>query len=348
MNAGGSGAGGQPGSSTVGFDNNARITLTGVRGVGTPSQQTIKLRNRGAAALTVTGLALSGPNMDLFKVTSPATFPATVAAGGDLTVTLQMTTSGGTLPAAPTDAVAKKTGSTMVTATLTATLSSGSAEASVYGLVANVNNYEATLGQILTTLGYKLNVGKAQNDWNSNGSDPKTLPGVEAGTDEVAAPRFTKAGAGNVTMTLVARFSPKGPLPYGWYSSTTGCPTGCTMVATMSNTADAQTSDKARMVNPPVGGGMTSFDPGAGPFGIWIYSDQKTMMFDSGTATNGDYNYTEGALNAPANTHRIKSYPLKDAAGTAIPDTYLLAVEEAGNGDYQDYVFVLGNVKAAP
>ena len=83
MNAGGSGAGGQPGSSTVGFDNNARITLTGVRGVGTPSQQTIKLRNRGAAALTVTGLALSGPNMDLFKVTSPATFPATVAAGGD-------------------------------------------------------------------------------------------------------------------------------------------------------------------------------------------------------------------------------------------------------------------------
>jgi hypothetical protein len=26
----------------------------------------------------------------------------------------------------------------------------------------------------------------------------------------------------------------------------------------------------------------------------------------------------------------------------------LIAVEEAGNGDYQDYVFVLGNVTVAP
>jgi hypothetical protein len=191
-------------------------------------------------------------------------------------------------------------------------------------------------------------VGKAQNDWNWNGSDPSTLGGVEAGTDEVAAPHFTKVGSGNVTINLVARFSPKGPLPFGWYSSTTGCPTGCTMVATMSNTADAQTSDKARMVNPPFGTGMTSFDPGAGPFGLWVYSDQKSQKYDTGTATNGDYVYSQDMLNSPANVHRVRAYPLKDAAGTAIPNTYLIAIEEAGNGDYQDYVFVLGNVTAAP
>jgi hypothetical protein len=347
-NTGGSGAGGQPGSSAVAFDNNARVTLTGVRGVTPPTQQTLKLHNGGAAAVQVTGLALSGPNMDLFKVTTPASFPATIAAGADLTVTLQMTTSGGTLPAPKADADARTTGSTMVTAALTATLSAGSAMATVYGLVANVNNYEATLGQILGALGYKLNVGKAQNNWNWNGSDPTTLGGLEAGTDEVAAPHFTKAGAGNVTITLAARFSPKGPLPYGWYSTTTGCPTGCTKVAAMASTADAQTSDTARMVNPPFGTGITSFDPGAGPFGLWVYSDQRSHLYDTGTVTNGDYVYSQDALNAPANVHRFRSYPLKDAAGTAIADSYLIGIEEAGNGDYQDYVFVLGNVKAAP
>jgi len=35
-------------------------------------------------------------------------------------------------------------------------------------------------------------------------------------------------------------------------------------------------------------------------------------------------------------------------SGTAVPHSYLVAVEEAGNGDYQDYVFVFRNVTAMP
>jgi hypothetical protein len=46
--------------------------------------------------------------------------------------------------------------------------------------------------------------------------------------------------------------------------------------------------------------------------------------------------------------HRVKVFPLADATGTAIPQSYLVAVEEASNGDYQDYVFVLSNVNLAP
>jgi hypothetical protein len=57
---------------------------------------------------------------------------------------------------------------------------------------------------------------------------------------------------------------------------------------------------------------------------------------------------TDNAANTPAVVHRIKSYPLKDATGTVVPQTYMVAVEEAANGDYQDYVFVLGNVNVAP
>jgi hypothetical protein len=118
----------------------------------------------------------------------------------------------------------------------------------------------------------------------------------------------------------------------------------------MSMVADAQTSDKARMVYPPpAAGSATTFDPGSSPFGIWIYSDQKTEMFnEGGNPANGDFDFSQDALNTPANVHRMKTYPLRDATGAAIAYGYLVAVEEAGNGDYQDYVFVLGNVNVAP
>jgi hypothetical protein len=290
-------------------------------------------------------LAFSGTDAALFQISNPA-MPAMLMPGADLAITVAVMTTGAGLPAPPSN---KDLGSTLLTASLTATLSTGTAKASVYGLVLIQANYEPTLGQINTTLGYMLNVGKAQNNWNPNTSmNAATLPGIEAGTDEVAAVHFVKAGAGSVTMNVVARFSPVGTLPYGWFPSTSSSTR--TVVGTMSMIADAQTSDKARMVYPPLDtGSATSFDPGSTPFGLWVYSDQKTQKFNEGGNTaNGDYDFSDDALNTPANVHRMKTYPLKDATGAVIADSYMVAVEEAGNGDYQDYVFVLGNVKPSP
>jgi hypothetical protein len=235
----------------------------------------------------------------------------------------------------------------------------------VYGLLLVQYNYEPTLGQIITTLGYDLNVGQAQNDWNPNTSMlAANLPGLEANTDEIAAPLFVKASAtASVTMNVVARFSPIGVLPYGWYPSISTTPTsnetlvaGAVTVGTMSMVTDPQTSNKARMVNPPLASGSaTTFDPGSTPFGIWVYSDQFSETWsEGGNAVNGNYDYgqdawnTDNAANTPTVVHRFKVYPLKDATGTLIPQSYMLAVEEAANGDYQDYVFVLGNVNVSP
>jgi hypothetical protein len=185
----------------------------------------------------------------------------------------------------------------------------------------------------------------AQNNANPNGGSPQQLPNIEAGSDEVAAPLFRKQRASNVSLVPVARFSPKGPMPFGFYPA--GNSDKRELVATMAAMPDAQTSDKARMVLPPVTG-STDFDPGDARFGIWVYTDQASQKYDSGGAkTNGDYAYSEDAPNTPAGVHRTKVYPLKDASGASIPDSYLLAVEEAGNGDYQDYVFVLSNVTSA-
>lgn len=41
--------------------------------------------------------------------------------------------------------------------------------------------------------------------------------------------------------------------------------------------------------------------------------------------------------------HRVRSYPVKDRQGQ-VNNKYLVAFEDATNGDYQDYIFILNNV----
>jgi hypothetical protein len=98
---------------------------------------------------------------------------------------------------------------------------------------------------------------------------------------------------------------------------------------------------------PPTG--TTRFDPGDQVFGIWVYTDQLSQRFDvGGNAANGDYSYSEDGPNSPPNVHRTKVYPLRDVDDVAVPNSFLLAIEEAANGDYQDYVMLIGNVEVAP
>jgi hypothetical protein len=324
------------------------IVLSGVRAVATPPvSQMVKLSNGSTSPAIVSAIALGGVNAAAFKLSGMPTLPATLAPGASLTFTLDAMTTGSALPAAPAN---YNDGATLLTATLTATAGTTTATANVYGMILTDAIHECTLGQILTSLGYKLNVGMAQNNANPNkaaGSMASTLPKVEAGTDEIAAPLFVKDGTASPTLVAVARYSPEGTMPYGWYPK--GTPTMHNMVAAMAAMPSAQTSNAARMVLPPLTG-STTFDPGTATFGIWVFSDQVTDKMDpvpSPNPANGDYDYSEDSANTPANAHRTKVYPLKDATGTAVPGSYLLAVEEAGNGDYQDYVFVLSNVKPA-
>lgn len=322
------------------------VVLTGVRGVTSPAlTEVVHVRNGGTAPVMITAIAVSGANQGAFQINGAPQLPMTLAAGGDLPVTVQVLTTGNGLPPAPT--VPKTTGGTLLIGTLTVTAGSVSAQANLFGLLQATAINEPTLGQILTMLGYKVNVGAAQNNANPvNPGDATKLPKIEANTDEIAAPFFVKAGPGNVTLVPVARFSPKGLMPFGWYPK--GTPSKRNEAGVMTSMPDAQTSDKARMVLSPTTGPQ-SFDPGTMVFGIWSYTDQLSQVFEMAAPTaNGDYSYSEDAPNSPANAHRTKVYPLKNAAGTTIANSYLIGVEEAGNGDYQDYVFVLGNAAVAP
>jgi hypothetical protein len=43
----------------------------------------------------------------------------------------------------------------------------------------------------------------------------------------------------------------------------------------------------------------------------------------------------------------MRVYPLLSRGGTRVPDAMLVVVDEDGDGDFQDYVFTLVNVKPA-
>jgi hypothetical protein len=169
---------------------------------------------------------------------------------------------------------------------------------------------EPYLKIVLDALGYDVDVG-------GNALLSTTTPLVGS---EVAAPRFEAAGAGMVELVPVARYSPEEPIPYGYYTNAE------VVVGTISN-------DQYQQLNPTTdAGSMRSFAAPAGSFGIFTTS--KTHK-----------TYTEDAKNA-ANPvkHAVRTYPLKDRAGAAIANAYLVCFEEAANGDYQDYVFTLSNV----
>jgi hypothetical protein len=341
---GGGSAGTSAGLAIVASWPNGAI-FTGVRDQATPTlTQTLKVHNGGTASVTITALTLGGAGKAAFQINGAPQLPMALAAGADLPVTVQALTASNAVGPAP----AQNSGAAAGIATLTATAGSVSAQTNLYSLVLTVPTHEPTLGQILTELGYKLNVGPEGTDCNLiSPSDASKLSTIAMPPDAIASSLFVKAGAGNVTMVPVARFSPEGPMPFGWYPK--GSPTTRNMAGTMAtDPGNAQTSNGAREVLSPTTGAQ-AFDPGTAVFGLWVYSDQMSQKYSTGgTASNGDYDYSEDAPNSPAGTHRTQVFPLKDATGALVPNSFLIAVEEAGNGDYQDYVFVLGNAKASP
>jgi hypothetical protein len=294
-----------------------------------PPEKTFKLHNASSNALALT-LSLTGADAAKFKILVPATPQLDLAAGADAEVRLSIVTDNAVLSPAP----AQNDGATVLDASLD--IAGGDEKVSVrnYALVLTYAELEPTFGQIL----------KACPEWTSNlpswlpnsaNPNPGTpLPGVVAGTDEVAAPAFERAEATKpVTLRPLGRFSPSGLVPFGWYEPSKIA--GRTTAGALAMESDPQTNDKARMLDPPLANGSISFEPSVAKFGIWM------APAGVGLLTSNDADGFDGQ-------HRVRAFALRDAQGAVVPDSFLIGGEEAKNGDYQDYVFVLTNVKPSP
>ena len=182
---------------------------------------------------------------------------------------------------------------------------------------------EPTLKTVIEILGYQVN-----NGWNTLANNLKP----ELQGEEIIASSFQKAAKGKVEMIPVARFSPDFELPFGYY---TASPKGPQLhqVGVLSKTKDKL---EHQVLFPSISSGSNSFDPGENRFGLYgtgaghsAYTlDEWNILLHPGYAS-----------------HATRTYPLKDQQGKLVSNTYLVCFEEAKNGDYNDYVFILKNVR---
>jgi hypothetical protein len=284
------------------------LIFNGVRSTTTPPQ-TIALLNTGPGPVQITALTFAGTNPNDFFLSSPFTLPITIEVG-----------QSAALPVAfrPGTALGARTGQLIIT---TNNPAAPTVTIGLYSLslrTRNGGNDEPPLQTVVDLLGYPVNVG---GTGLILGTNPAPIG------EEISAPLFVRAAPGVVTMQPVARFSPNELLPYGYYFPSAGGP--------QHNELAVIDNGQHQNLNPQiVAGGLGFFDPGDQPFGLYVNS-----------LTFGRSTYTQSALNSGI-PHGTRVYPLRNRAGDLIANAYLVGFEDAANGDYQDYVFVITNVIA--
>jgi len=80
--------------------------------------------------------------------------------------------------------------------------------------------------------------------------------------------------------------------------------------------------------------GASSFDPCDAVFDLWVKLGKRTI-------------YTEDQRNSGADKHAARVFPLRARGGAPVANAYLVAFRDGTDDGYQDYVFVLWNVKPA-
>ena len=270
----------------------------------TVPNQSITITNEQDNAVTVNAVNISGGSSNKFGLANGINTPVTLNSGQSTTIEISYTT-GATAGDFSSSLNLELTGGTTETIGL-------------YGLTKNgfAGGGEPPLQQVLNTVGYDINVG----------GNTLSLPTSPAPIgEEVLAPVFEKAGSGPVTIIPVCRYSPIEPASFGYYTSNT--PTAKTEVMVFTNNRP-----NSQTLFPTLSAGSTSFDA-TGSFGFY-FTRNLTQDF-----------FTQDALNTNTGVvHAFRIYPLKDRSGAAIANAYLFAVEEATNGDYNDYVFAIFNI----
>lgn len=182
---------------------------------------------------------------------------------------------------------------------------------------------EATLSSVVDALGYKIDVG-----WKTLANHWKP----ELQGEELAPALFKKAKEGIIEMIPVARYSPDFSLNFGYYTASKTGP----VQHQAGILAKAGKFPEHQILFPRIELGKTSFDPGDASFGFYAISPGHTIYSED----------TWNILFYPTHaTHAMRIYPVHDKQGVALENTYLVTMEEAANGDYNDYVFIVKNIK---
>jgi hypothetical protein len=305
----------RPVEGTGDINNLDELIFSTVKAV-TTTPKSITITNSGNGLLDIKDITIEGANTGLFSILNKPALPKSLGPQESLVLNITFAPNNSNVGAFSAELIVE-----------TDDIKKPTVKAGLYGLSANglEGTNEPTLNNIVKTLGYNINVGGTELHLSTE----PTLIG-----EEINSSLFVKSGSGNVELIPVARYSPLEPLPFGFYTNQ-GKNISFNEVGILSGEAPQH-----QTLLPAIASGHTTFDPGQNKFGLFGKHSNSTQII-----------HTEDALNpgnGPINLrHLVRVYPLKDRQGTLVPNNYLIAFEEAYNGDYQDYVFVIKNVKPA-
>lgn len=181
---------------------------------------------------------------------------------------------------------------------------------------------EPTLEEIVRALGVPINVGGAELSLDTK------QPTIGDSQD---IKFFTNAEQGLVKITPVARYSPKGLQPFGLQTGENRITLG-----TLSESTE-QRPDAHQCLFPPItsGQGLVEFDAPEQPFSLFLDGPHHLCSTDPAQAKDASIPFT------------ARCYPITHFQGKPVNNAYLVGFEEASNGDYQDALFLVENVKPA-
>ncbi|MDX6681898.1 MAG: large repetitive protein, partial [Solirubrobacteraceae bacterium] len=274
---------------------------------------TVRISNVGGGPLTINALTLSG----LWSLVSPPSLPATIAAGGQLDVTLRFVAEStnaqtGTLTIGSDDATAPNT--VVALAGWWQSLSENNKEPSLTTTVNTVFAYKSTL----------LYSGQSLNRQGR----------IETAGDEVLSPYWTRVDASRpVAVRQLAAFHTQGnTATIRWHARGSS---SLTSIFTHAG-AEGQSFLPHLNANPAFAAG--SFSP-AGSFGLKIDTEWSD---EARNATDADVSH--GCV-APCG-HHMRFWPARDRAGARIADSWIVSMDYSGiNYDYNDNVYLISNMK---
>ncbi|CAN0573517.1 unnamed protein product [Ectocarpus sp. 12 AP-2014] len=182
---------------------------------------------------------------------------------------------------------------------------------------------EASLSWVVQTLGYPIELG-----WDSLANHVR----ADLQGEELPQSLFEKSGKNELEMIPVARYSPNFPLPFGYYTIKDSLP----VLHQVGVLADSKSYPEHQTLFPKLISGGTTFDPHSEPFGFYTTSPSHDAY------SQDLWNSKLFKKNA---AHACRIYPVKNLKGEREPNQFLVCFEEAFNGDYQDYVFLVKNIQ---
>jgi hypothetical protein len=276
----------------------------------TSHAQYLTLTNTGSAALALNSISITGADANLFSVRRKG-LPATLKPRASVSLKISFTPTTTSVRSAALEVASNDPDAPLLSIALRG-LGTG-------GLF---NSGEPSLQRILDTLQIPVTVGDS-NASTSHLDGPGT-------SEEIPMQLLKKAGPGVVKITPLAAFSwDFAPVAhFGWFRAR-----GPVVTRELFNIPGGN----AQAIL-PTSSGTTTFDPGSVNFGV--YSNWPVEQHGSV--------FSQDALNTwdttTDNKHKVRFYPYRKPSGKTIPNTYVMAIEQAFNSDFQDAVLLIENV----